>query len=86
MKRVIGSAQLRYEHRTQMPYTDAVIHEIQRFANILPMSLPHETTEDVRLNGHVIPKVSFFKRYFNYLDLQIHQLKQNNRGLFKFLQ
>ncbi|XP_044865160.1 cytochrome P450 2C23-like [Mauremys mutica] len=60
IERVIGSAQLHYEHRTQMPYTDAVIHEIQRFANILPMSLPHETTEDVRLNGHVIPKVSFF--------------------------
>uniref|UniRef100_A0A452GZF5 Cytochrome P450 family 2 subfamily W member 1 n=1 Tax=Gopherus agassizii TaxID=38772 RepID=A0A452GZF5_9SAUR len=59
IERVIGSAQLRYEHRTQMPYTDAVIHEIQRFANILPMSLPHETTEDVRLNGYVIPKGTY---------------------------
>ncbi|CAM5131102.1 unnamed protein product [Natator depressus] len=59
IERVIGSAQLHYEHRTQMPYTDAVIHEIQRFANILPMSLPHETTEDVRLNGYVIPKGTY---------------------------
>uniref|UniRef100_A0A8C4Y1T9 Cytochrome P450 2K1-like n=1 Tax=Gopherus evgoodei TaxID=1825980 RepID=A0A8C4Y1T9_9SAUR len=59
IERVIGSAQLRYEHWTQMPYTDAVIHEIQRFANILPMSLPHETTEDVRLNGYVIPKGTY---------------------------
>ncbi|XP_038249949.2 cytochrome P450 2B4-like [Dermochelys coriacea] len=59
IERVIGSAQLRYEHRTQMPYTDTVIHEIQRFANILPMSLAHETIEDVRFNGYVIPKVSF---------------------------
>ncbi|XP_074847486.1 cytochrome P450 2K1-like isoform X2 [Carettochelys insculpta] len=56
IERVVGSALLRYEHRKQMPYTDAVIHEIQRFANILPMNLPHETTEDVKFNGYVIPK------------------------------
>ncbi|XP_074847488.1 cytochrome P450 2K6-like isoform X2 [Carettochelys insculpta] len=59
IERVIGSAPFRYEHRKQMPYTDAVIHEIQRFANILPMNLPHETTEDVRLNGYVIPKGTY---------------------------
>uniref|UniRef100_A0A8C0GUY6 Cytochrome P450 n=1 Tax=Chelonoidis abingdonii TaxID=106734 RepID=A0A8C0GUY6_CHEAB len=56
--RVIGSAQPRIEHRTKMPYTDAVVHEIQRFANILPMNLPHETTEDVTLKGYFIPKVN----------------------------
>ncbi|KAM7173708.1 cytochrome P450 2K4-like [Macrochelys suwanniensis] len=57
--RVIGSAQPRIEHRTKMPYTDAVIHEIQRFANILPMDLPHETTEDVTLKGYFIPKGTY---------------------------
>ncbi|KAM9155771.1 cytochrome P450 2K4-like [Pangshura tecta] len=57
--RVIGSAQPRIEHRTKMTYTDAVVHEIQRFANILPMDLPHETTEDVRLNGYFIPKGTY---------------------------
>uniref|UniRef100_A0A8C3S452 Cytochrome P450 n=1 Tax=Chelydra serpentina TaxID=8475 RepID=A0A8C3S452_CHESE len=57
--RVIGSAQPRIEHRTQMPYTDAVVHEIQRFANILPMDLPHETTEDVTLKGYFIPKGTY---------------------------
>ncbi|XP_075779482.1 cytochrome P450 2K4-like isoform X2 [Pelodiscus sinensis] len=56
---VIGSAQPRIEHRTKMPYTDAVVHEIQRFANILPMSLPHETTEDVTLKGYFIPKGTY---------------------------
>uniref|UniRef100_M3YDU2 Uncharacterized protein n=1 Tax=Mustela putorius furo TaxID=9669 RepID=M3YDU2_MUSPF len=44
--KVVGSAQPRIAHRTQMPYTDAVIHEVQRFANILPTSLPHATTTD----------------------------------------
>uniref|UniRef100_A0A8C8VK04 Cytochrome P450 n=1 Tax=Pelusios castaneus TaxID=367368 RepID=A0A8C8VK04_9SAUR len=57
--RVIGSAQPRTEHRTQMPYVDAVVHEIQRFANILPMGLPHETTEDVTLKGYFIPKGTY---------------------------
>ncbi|XP_030054611.1 cytochrome P450 2K6 [Microcaecilia unicolor] len=54
--KVIGSAQPCTEHRRQMPYTDAVIHEIQRFANILPLNLPHETTVDVNFKGHFIPK------------------------------
>ncbi|KAL1771550.1 cytochrome P450 2K1-like [Sigmodon hispidus] len=54
--KVVGSAQPRIEHRTQMPYTDAVVHEIQRFANILPTSLPHETTTDVIFKNFYIPK------------------------------
>ncbi|XP_031202898.1 cytochrome P450 2K6-like [Mastomys coucha] len=54
--KVVGSAQPRIEHRTQMPYTDAVIHEIQRVANILPTSLPHETTTDVVFKNYYIPK------------------------------
>ncbi|KAL8173122.1 UNVERIFIED_CONTAM: hypothetical protein K2H54_040342, partial [Gekko kuhli] len=56
MTKVIGSAQPRIEHRAKLPYTDAVIHEIQRFANILPTNLPHATTADVTLGGYFIPK------------------------------
>ncbi|XP_053140125.1 cytochrome P450 2K4-like isoform X2 [Hemicordylus capensis] len=53
---VVGSSQPRIEHRTKMPYADAVIHEIQRFGNIIPTNLPHATTVDVTLNGYFIPK------------------------------
>ncbi|XP_042692853.1 cytochrome P450 2K6-like [Centrocercus urophasianus] len=56
---VIGSNLPRTEHRTKMPYTDAVVHEIQRFANILPLNLPHETTMDVTIKGHFIPKGTY---------------------------
>ncbi|NXV72320.1 CP2K1 protein, partial [Atlantisia rogersi] len=59
IERVIGSNPPRIEHRTQMPYTDAVIHEIQRFANILPLDLPHETAADVTLKGYFIPKGTY---------------------------
>ncbi|XP_006926887.1 cytochrome P450 2K6-like [Pteropus alecto] len=54
--KVVGSAQPRIAHRTQMPYTDAVIHEVQRFANILPISLPHATTTNIIFKNYYIPK------------------------------
>ncbi|XP_053236386.1 cytochrome P450 2K6-like isoform X2 [Podarcis raffonei] len=57
--KVVGSSQPRLEHRTKMPYTDAVIHEIQRFANIVPTNLPHATATDVTLNGYFIPKGTY---------------------------
>ncbi|XP_068136124.1 cytochrome P450 2K4-like [Hyperolius riggenbachi] len=56
IERVIGTLQPKYSHRSEMPYTNAVLHEIQRFANILPMSLPHETAKDVEFMGYFIPK------------------------------
>ncbi|XP_041716302.2 cytochrome P450 2K1 isoform X1 [Coregonus clupeaformis] len=57
--KVIGGSTLRIQHRQMMPFTDAVIHETQRFADILPMDLPHETTADVSLNGFFIPKGTY---------------------------
>uniref|UniRef100_A0A672Z7R0 Cytochrome P450 2J1-like n=1 Tax=Sphaeramia orbicularis TaxID=375764 RepID=A0A672Z7R0_9TELE len=44
------------EDRVNMPYTDAVIHEIQRIGNIVPLNLPHSTTREVQLGGYTIPK------------------------------
>ncbi|XP_060086995.1 cytochrome P450 2K6-like isoform X2 [Heteronotia binoei] len=57
--KVIGSAQPRMEHRTKLPYTDAVIHEVQRFGNILPLNLAHSTNTDVTLGDYFIPKGTY---------------------------
>ncbi|XP_033934478.1 cytochrome P450 2K1-like [Pseudochaenichthys georgianus] len=56
LSRVIGSRQAQGEDRKSLPFTDAVIHETQRLANIVPMALPHKTSQDVTFQGHFIKK------------------------------
>ncbi|XP_008311807.1 cytochrome P450 2K1-like [Cynoglossus semilaevis] len=53
---VVGSRQVQVEDRKNLPFVDAVIHETQRLANIVPMSLPHRTSQDVTFQGYFIKK------------------------------
>ncbi|KAM6186609.1 cytochrome P450 2C5-like isoform 1-T1 [Rhynchocyon petersi] len=55
--RVIGShRQPCMQDRGNMPYTDAVVHEIQRYIDLLPTNLPHSVTRDVKFRNYLIPK------------------------------
>ncbi|XP_018598557.1 cytochrome P450 2K1-like isoform X1 [Scleropages formosus] len=56
LSRVIGGRQPRAEDKKNLPYTDAVIHEIQRVANVVPMNVPHSTSCDVEFQGYHIKK------------------------------
>ncbi|KAK7795349.1 hypothetical protein U0070_011003, partial [Myodes glareolus] len=42
--------------QARMPYTNAVIHEVQRFGDLVPMNVPHLTTRDIEVQGFLIPK------------------------------
>ncbi|KAF7235622.1 Cytochrome P450 2J2 [Varanus komodoensis] len=56
---VIGqSRQPAAEDRDRMPYTNAVIHEVQRISNILAINVHRMTTKDTTLAGFHLPKGS----------------------------
>uniref|UniRef100_A0A8C2H4C3 Cytochrome P450 2M1-like n=1 Tax=Cyprinus carpio TaxID=7962 RepID=A0A8C2H4C3_CYPCA len=44
------------EDRKNLPYTDAVIHEIQRYMDLAPIAVPHKMMCDTEYNGYIIPK------------------------------
>ena len=46
------------QDRSHMPYTDAMIHEVQRFINLIPTNVPHAVTCDIKFRNYMIPKVS----------------------------
>ncbi|XP_020363305.1 cytochrome P450 2M1-like [Oncorhynchus kisutch] len=44
------------DDRHKMPYTDAVIHEIQRSMCLAPTAVPHQMTRDTTFHNYHIPK------------------------------
>lgn len=56
--RVVGQKrQPTMADRSNMPFTDAVIHEIQRMGNIVPLNGLRMAARDTTLGGYFIPKV-----------------------------
>ncbi|XP_076154105.1 cytochrome P450 2F2-like [Alosa pseudoharengus] len=57
IEEVLGSReQVCFEDRQSMPYVQAVIHEAQRMADTVPLSVLHSTTTDTEVQGYNIPK------------------------------
>jgi len=63
--RVIGQTrQPSMADRPNLPYTDAVIHEVQRIGNIVPLNGMRIAAKDTTLGGYFIPKVHL--QYSNF--------------------
>ncbi|XP_054974980.1 cytochrome P450 2C26-like isoform X2 [Sorex araneus] len=44
------------QDRSNMPYMDALVHEVQRFIDLVPLNLPHAVTQDIKFRNYIIPK------------------------------
>ncbi|XFG14591.1 hypothetical protein AB1E19_018215 [Capra hircus] len=42
--------------KMKLPYTEAVLHEIQRYITLIPSNLPHTVVRDTKFRQYVIPK------------------------------
>uniref|UniRef100_A0A8C8ZCP8 Cytochrome P450 n=1 Tax=Prolemur simus TaxID=1328070 RepID=A0A8C8ZCP8_PROSS len=44
------------QDKSHMPYTDAVVHEIQRYIDLVPNNVPRAVTRDIKFRNYLIPK------------------------------
>ncbi|XP_026545659.1 cytochrome P450 2J2-like isoform X1 [Notechis scutatus] len=53
------SRSISYQDKKKLPYTNAVIHEMQRAKYALLFGVPRQSTKDVKMRGYHIPKGTF---------------------------
>ncbi|XP_076054288.1 methyl farnesoate epoxidase-like [Oratosquilla oratoria] len=53
-----GSVLPNMEDKKNLPYTEAVLSEVQRYGTIVPLALPHVATSSINAAGYYFPKGS----------------------------
>lgn len=80
------------EDKHKMPYVEAVLHEVLRFCNIVPLGIFRATSQDASVNGYKIPKgtmvitnlysVHFDEKYWQEPGVFAPQRFLDNNGNF----
>lgn len=74
--RVIGqSRQPCLDDRVNMPYTEAVLHEIQRFGDVVPLGFPKQAAVDTKIGNYFIPKVLLIYLYIYSISAKSEQMQ-----------
>ena len=55
-----GSRKAKFDEKQKIPYTEAVIHEIQRKGNILPLSVWHQMKRNIDIGKYSVPSETVF--------------------------
>ncbi|XP_054442254.1 vitamin D 25-hydroxylase isoform X1 [Pteronotus mesoamericanus] len=81
-----------WDDKCKMPYTEAVLHEVLRFCNIVPLGIFHATSEDAVVRGYSIPKgttvitnlysVHFDEKYWKDPEIFYPERFLDNSGYF----
>ncbi|KAM6443621.1 cytochrome P450 2J2-like [Liasis olivaceus] len=53
------SGSISYQDHKKLPYTNAVLHEMQRIKHVSLFGVPRQSTKDVKMRGYHIPKGAF---------------------------
>jgi cytochrome P450 family 33 len=82
LDKVIGGDRLvTLTDKSQLPYLNAVIVEIQRVSNILAINLPRRCARDVELNGYLFKKGTIVVPQISVI---MSDPKVNIGNIFKF--
>ncbi|KAI8489154.1 cytochrome P450 2 sub U member 1 [Branchiostoma belcheri] len=53
---VVGESLPALSHHSQLPYVNACLLEVMRIRPVIPLAVPHATTETVKVRGYDVPK------------------------------
>ncbi|XP_030056904.1 vitamin D 25-hydroxylase isoform X2 [Microcaecilia unicolor] len=80
------------EEKSRMPYLEAVLHEILRFCNVVPLGIFHATSKETVVRGYSIPKdttvitnlysVHYDEKYWHDPDIFYPERFLNSSGQF----